>query len=312
MPIQKHRVLKFFILILEFTLKFPRDFYVPHYDPSPMKAITLGSILVLFAIVGGLTVPTAFAAMTAEVSAPVGSGNQTPDGPNCQDTNECYIPATITIDVGGEVTWTNDDTLAHTVTSGTPDDADSVAALFDSSIFMGGLTWSHTFDEAGTFPYFCMIHPWMVGIVIVQAEGAGGEELMVSIETIPGSAGETMDVTVTITNMDGSSVEHVNYNVMATQGTETVLDDTEVHDHDGVMTHTTMALPMAASDDNPVDVSVEFLGFGIDKPFTGPIGYMEEAQVVPEFGTTIAMMILGVAIVSIIALSAKSRVIPRI
>ncbi len=72
---------------------------------------------------------------------------------------------------------------------------------------------------------------------------------------------------------------------MATQGTETVLDDTEVHDHDGVMTHTTMALPMAASDDNPVDVSVEFLGFGIDKPFTGPIGDMETAQVVPEFGT---------------------------
>ena len=68
---------------------------------------------------------------------------------------------------------------------------------------------------------------------------------------------------------------------------------------------------MAASDDNPVDVSVEFLGFGIDKPFTGPIGQMEEAQVVPEFGT-IAMMILGVAIVSIIAISAKSRVIPRL
>jgi len=154
-----------------------------------------------------------------------------------------------------------------------------------------------------------MVHPWMAGFVIVSA---GGGELMVSIETTPGNAGETMDVTVTITNMDGSSVEHVNYNVMATQGTETVLDDTEVHDHDGVMTHTTMALPMAASDEMPVDVSVEFLGFGIDKPFTGPIGYMEEAQVVPEFGTTIAMMILGVAIVSIIALSAKSRVIPRI
>jgi len=308
MSIQKHRVLKFFVLILEFTLKFKRGFYVPHHDSLPMKVIALGSIFVLFAIVGGLTVPTAFAAMTAEVSAPVGSGNQVTGGPNCQDTNECYIPATVTIDVGGEVTWTNDDTLAHTVTSGIPGDPESVGALFDSSIFMGGLTWSHTFDEAGTFDYFCMIHPWMAGQVIVSA---GGGELMVSIETTPGNTGETMDVTVTITNMDGSSVEHVNYNVMATQGTETILDDTEVHDHDGVMTHTTMALPMAASDDNPVDVSVKFLGFGIDKPFTGPIGQMEEAQVVPEFGT-IAMMILGVAIVSIIAISAKSRVILKI
>jgi len=264
----------------------------------------LGSIFVLFAIVGGLTVPTAFA---AEVEPAEGSGNQVKGGPNCQDTNECWIPNTVTIGVGEEVTWTNTDITAHTVTSGTA--ADGPDGTYDSGLWLGGDTFSWTFDEAGTFDYFCIVHPWMAGQVIVSAVGEG---LMVSIETTPGSAGETMDVTVTITNMDGSSVEHVNYNVMATQGTETILDDTEVHDHDGVMTHTTMALPMAASDDNPVGVSVEFLGFGIDKPFTGPIGYMEEAQVVPEFGTTIAMMILGVAIVSIIALSAKSRVIQRI
>ncbi len=270
-----------------------------------MKAIALGSFFVLFAIVAGMTVPTAFADhATASVSAPAGSGV-----PGCEDTDECFIPSTVTVDVGGEVTWSNDDTAAHTVTSGTAGDGPDGA--FDSSLFMAGTTFSWTATEAGEYPYFCMVHPWMVGTVIVEAEGAGGEELMVSIETTPGSAGETMDVTVTITDMDGNSVEHVNYNVMATQGTETVLDDTGVHDHDGVMTHTTMALPMAASDETPVDVSVEFLGFGIDEPFTGDIGHMETAQVVPEFGT-ITMMILGVAIVSIIAISAKSRVIPRL
>jgi len=301
MSIQKHRVLKFFVLILEFTLKFKRGFYVPHHDSLPMKAIALGSIFVLFAILAGvITVPSAFA---AEVIVPEGS-----QLPGCEDTDECWFPSVVTVDVGETVTWSNVDTAAHTVTSGTA--ADGPDGIFDSSLFMAGTTFEVTFDEAGTFEYFCMVHPWMAGQVIVGAMGGG--ELMVSIETTPGNAGETMDVTVTITNMDGSSVEHVNYNVMATQGTETVLDDTEVHDHDGVMTHTTMALPMAASDDNPVDVSVKFLGFGIDKPFTGPIGYMEEAQVVPEFGTTIAMMILGVAIVSIIALSAKSRVILKI
>jgi len=289
------------VLILEFTLKFKRGFYVPHHDPLPMKAITLGSLFVLFAIIGGLTIPSAFAAV---VSVPEGSAV-----PGCEDTDECWFPSVVTVDVGETVTWSNDDTAAHTVTSGSA--ADGPDGAFDSSLFMAGTTFDVTFDEAGTFDYFCMVHPWMAGQVIVGGEGMMEGGLMVSIETTPGSAGETMDVTVTI-SMDGNSVEHVNYNVMATQGTETVLDDTEVHDHDGVMTHTTMALPMAASDENPVDVSVEFLGFGIDKPFTGPIGYMEEAQVVPEFGTTIAMMILGVAIVSIIALSAKSRVIPRI
>ncbi len=273
-----------------------------------MKAITLGSFFVLFAIVGGLTVPTAFA---AEVSVPAGSG-----APGCEDTDECWLPSVVTIGVGETVTWSNDDTAAHTVTSGNLSVEPNIVGTslpngFDSSLFMAGTTFEVTFDEAGTFDYFCLVHPWMVGQVIVGGQGMMEGGLMVSIETTPGSAGETMDVTVTIT-MDGNSVEHVNYNVMATQGTETVLDDTEVHDHDGVMTHTTMALPMAASDDNPVDVSVKFLGFGIDKPFTGPIGQMEEAQVVPEFGTTIAMMILGVAIVSIIAISAKSRVILKI
>jgi len=283
---------------------------VPHHDPSSMKAITLGSFFVLFAIVGGLTVPTAFA---AEVSVPEGSGL-----PGCEDTDTCWLPSVVTIGVGETVTWSNDDTAAHTVTSGNLSVEPNIVGTnlpngFDSSLFMAGATFEVTFDEAGTFDYFCLVHPWMVGQVIVSAVGEG---LMVSIDTTPGNAGETMDVTVTITNMDGSSVKHVNYNVMATQGTETVLDDTGVHDHDGVMTHTTMALPMAASDDNPVDVEVKFLGLGLpdDDPatWTGPIGYMEEAQVVPEFGTTIAMMILGVAIVSIIALSAKSRVIPRI
>jgi len=83
------------------------------------------------------------------------------------------------------------------------------------------------------------------------------------------------------------------------------------------MTHTSMALPMAASDEMPVDVSVEFLGFGLpdDDPstWTGPIGQMDEAQVVPEFGT-IATLILVVAIVSIIAVTAKSKLslMPRI
>ena len=69
--------------------------------------------------------------------------------------------------------------------------------------------------------------------------------------------------------------------------------------------------PEAASGDNPVDIEVEFLGFGVEEPFTGPVGEMTTSQVVPEFGT-IAVMILGVAIISIIALTARSKVIPRL
>ena len=94
------------------------------------------------------------------ISLPAGSG-----APGCDETNECYIPFNAAISVGDEVTWSNDDTAAHTVTSGTP--ADGPDGTFDSSLFMAGTTFSVTFDEAGDYPYFCMVHPWMTGNVSV-------------------------------------------------------------------------------------------------------------------------------------------------
>ena len=247
--------------------------------------------------------PSAFAAEVIVENAPGASV------PGCEETNECFLPYEVRINVGDTVTWVNDDTAAHTATGGSASDGPS--GVFDSSLVLAGTSFSFTFNEAGTYEYFCMVHPWMAGFVIVQEAMAEEGGIMVSIETTEGKAGETVDITVTITDAEGNSVEHVNYDIMATHGTETVLDDTGVHDHDGVMTHTTMALPMDASDTMPVNVSVEFLGFGIDPPFTGPIGYVETALIVPEFGT-IAMMVLGVGIVSIIAISAKSRVIPKL
>ena len=138
------------------------------------------------------------------------------------------------------------------------------------------------------------------------------EELMVEITTGTANEGESLSIDVTFTTISGDSVEHVNYNVKATQNGEVVLDDMDVHDHDGVMNHMTSPLPTAASDDAIVDVEVTFNGYGIpgEGDFTGPIGQVASKQVVPEFGT-IAMMILAVAIISIVAVTAKSRVVPR-
>ncbi len=94
------------------------------------------------------------------ISVPAGSS-----APGCDETNECFIPADISINVGETVTWSNDDSAAHTVTSGVPGAADDV---FDSSLFMAGTTFSHTFDEAGEYDYFCLVHPWMTGKVQVN------------------------------------------------------------------------------------------------------------------------------------------------
>ena len=274
------------------------------------KTTTFFSILtVTIASLILMTVPTSAYAETM-VSAPVDSAV-----PGCEETNECYIPYEVTIDVGETVTWTNDDTAAHTVTSGSA--ADGPDGVFDSSLFMAGATFSHTFEEEGTFDYFCMVHPWMEGVVMVGASigngGNGDEELMVEIVTGEAAQDQMLSIDVTFTTIDGMSVEHVNYDIMATQGTETVLDDKGVHDHDGVMNHMTAPLPAGASDEMPVDITVTFNGFGVEEPFTGPTGQVATKQVVPEFGT-IAIMILAVAIISIIAVSAKSRlsIMPRL
>jgi plastocyanin len=117
------------------------------------------SLLAVFTIAMTLGISNAFAEV-ATVSTPQGTSV-----PGCEATNECYIPYEITINVGEEITWSNDDSAAHTVTAGSASDGPS--GVFDSSLFMAGTTFSHTFEEAGTFPYFCMVHPWMEGIVNV-------------------------------------------------------------------------------------------------------------------------------------------------
>jgi len=95
------------------------------------------------------------------ISVPEGSGV-----PGCDDTNECYIPFNVSISAGEEITWSNDDSAAHTVTSGIP--ADGPDGIFDSSLFMAGSTFSVTLDEPGEYPYFCMVHPWMTGNISVN------------------------------------------------------------------------------------------------------------------------------------------------
>ncbi|WP_179371147.1 plastocyanin/azurin family copper-binding protein [Nitrosopumilus ureiphilus] len=97
----------------------------------------------------------------AIVSIPAGAAV-----PGCEETLECYLPYEVSVSVGQTVTWSNDDSAAHTVTSGTPDAG--LSGMFDSGLFMSGSTFPFTFDEAGTYDYFCMVHPWMTGIVNVN------------------------------------------------------------------------------------------------------------------------------------------------
>ena len=77
----------------------------------------------------------------------------------------CYFPFEQKLSDGEIVLWTNIDSIAHTVTSGNPQDCKS--GYFDSEIISQQNNFSHKFDDLGSFQYYCELHPWMIGIVTV-------------------------------------------------------------------------------------------------------------------------------------------------
>ena len=128
-----------------------------------MKMSTLSSLFVLLSVVSLIAIaPSAFADVTVK-NAP---GSEIA---GCEPN--CFIPSTATIEVGETVTWDNTDgTAAHTASAGNPTDGPS--GVWDSSLIMAGQSYSYTADTAGTFDYYCMVHPWMEGTLVVEAAGA--------------------------------------------------------------------------------------------------------------------------------------------
>jgi len=85
---------------------------------------------------------------------------QKPETTEVKIDNFSFGPGTLTVPVGTTVTWTNRDDIPHTVVS--------TDGAFKSKVLDTDEKFSFTFGKAGTFPYFCSIHPKMTGKVIVQ------------------------------------------------------------------------------------------------------------------------------------------------
>ena len=78
-----------------------------------------------------------------------------------------FDPPTLKVAKGTTVTWKNADSTLHTVTSGTAEGGESGTA-FDSSYLAGGKTFHWTFSTPGTFDYYCTLHPYMKGQIVVS------------------------------------------------------------------------------------------------------------------------------------------------
>ena len=85
--------------------------------------------------------------------------------PGCEENDRCYVPSLIVIEKGKQVTWVNEDSAFHSVTSGF---YDSPTDLFDSGHLDPFESFTLTFDETGIYDYHCTLHPWMEGQVVVE------------------------------------------------------------------------------------------------------------------------------------------------
>jgi len=81
-------------------------------------------------------------------------------------SGKTYDPRSLTVSSGTTVIWTNNDESIHTVTEGSPDNVEDTS-LFDSGILAIGKTFEFKFSDAGSYGYYCTLHPWMTGSIKV-------------------------------------------------------------------------------------------------------------------------------------------------
>ena len=135
-----------------------------------MKSKPFGALFGLLALVAILSVAPAFGQTANEIDMASGAGASASAA--CVTTNNCFAPNPLTVAPGTTVTWKNTDTVSHYVTSGKASD-ETTGTVFDSgNLIKPGSTYQFTFANAGTFDYFCSVHPWMTGQVIVAGAAA--------------------------------------------------------------------------------------------------------------------------------------------
>lgn len=130
--------------------------------------LTIFSKLALIILVGFVSIISGCSKDYSSNSYNNNNNNNTPGANEVFIQGMAFSPANKTIAVGTTIKWTNYDGYAHTVTSGTPG---TPSGLFDSDNIGANGTFSYTFDQEGTFNYFCKIHNSMRGTITVKSSG---------------------------------------------------------------------------------------------------------------------------------------------
>jgi plastocyanin len=143
--------------------EYNRDIFTyPHHDGSmtTRSRLLIGIIfLVLACMAAGCASPQAAPASPAPAASPSAPGG----GDAITIKNFAFSPATLAVNTGTTVTWTNKDSAPHIVVSDT-----GAPQAFSSESLSDGASFIFTFTQAGTYPYHCSIHPSMKGTIMVQ------------------------------------------------------------------------------------------------------------------------------------------------
>jgi hypothetical protein len=205
------------------------------------------------------------------------------------------------------VRWENADTAAHTVTSGTPEDGHD--GIFDSGLFAPGKDFQYQFTEAGNFEYFCLVHPWMAGVVIVS-QASSALQVIPNVGAKAGDGKTTFDVEYEFSRIIASATIDEGQNAITFE----IVGKAKSEDHtlSLMLPKNLISDPLVVWADGKQISDFEITSEGGINEVVIPLNEESEritivgASVVPEFGA-IAMAILAIGVFSFIALTFKTQ-----
>ena len=268
-----------------------------------MKLLSFGFTLGFLLLVPGIWIDS-FAQNGYDVGIPTGAAN--PDAPYFwQSEKDGSTTGVIEIFVGDTVVWKNADTTRHTITSGS--DPSNPDGLFDSGYFGPGKSFSYTFDEVGTYSYYCEPHPWMQGTVFVSA----GFSIVPNVGKDVGDGSTIFDVAYNFNRILSTAVideeqKSITFDIMG--NTKSDLHDLELHLPSELISGPFVILvdDQKISDFEHVldedGLNILFIPLDASSKTISIFG----TSVVPEFGS-MAFLILSISIVSVILISQKFR-----
>ena len=265
--------------------------------------------LVVLALIAFISVPittnSVFAQSTYDINIPTGAGD--PTAPYFwQSEKDGRATGDITIEVLDFIIWKNADTVPHTVTSGTPQDGPD--GIFDSSLYPPGKSFRHQFTETGEYPYFCMVHPWMEGVVTVVDSTTPRAKMIHNVGSNAGDGLTTFSVEYFLDRkLDSAIINEITNTITLTLAGQSLSDELKIMLPEGLIKN-----PNVVWVDDVQVTNFDSESKGDITTLTIPLKVNSEevmiqgTAVVPEFGP-ISWMILGIAILSMMVITSRTQ-----